>query len=239
MASVGCSPGWARSRSATAPRRCYILRATELLEPGHGQDTATTIALGLYVTYNAAATLTSLAAGRVFDRRSARAALVFGVAAFAVAYLGFTRDVSAWWALLPWFLAAGIGIGFVETAEHAAVAGAAPNQLRGSAFGLLAGVQSFGNLAASAIAGLLWTALSPSWAFAYLAAWMSSRSCSSASPGRPPWQRRRPYLRSPAQARAGTPRLSSRARTRWPISSRMGRTASTLCPAGSSSAQSS
>ena len=150
----------------------YILRATELLEPGHGQDSATTIALGLYVTYNVAATLTSLAAGRVSDRRSARAALVFGVAAFAVAYLGFTRDVTAWWALLPWFVAAGIGIGFVETAEHAAVAGAAPNQLRGSAFGLLAGVQSFGNLAASAIAGLLWTALSPSWAFAYLAAWM-------------------------------------------------------------------
>ena len=80
--------------------------------------------------------------------------------------------MTAWWALLPWFVAAGVGIGFVETAEHAAVAGAAPNQLRGSAFGLLAGVQSFGNLAASAIAGLLWTALSPSWAFAYLAAWM-------------------------------------------------------------------
>ena len=62
-------------------------------------------------------------------------------------------------------------IGVVQR-EHAAVAGAAPNHLRGSAFGLLAAVQSFGNLAASAIAGLLWTAFSPSWAFAYLAAWM-------------------------------------------------------------------
>jgi MFS family permease len=149
-----------------------ILRATELLEPGHGQDMATTIALGLYVTYNAAATLTSLAAGRVSDRRSARVALVFGVAAFAIAYLGFSRDVADWWALVPWFLAAGVGIGFVEAAEHAAVAGAAPTQLRGSAFGLLAGVQSLGNLAASAIAGLLWSAFSPSWAFAYLAGWM-------------------------------------------------------------------
>jgi MFS family permease len=126
----------------------------------------------LYVTYNAAATLTSLAAGRVSDLRSAWAALIFGVAAFAVAYLGFTRDVSAWWALLPWFLAAGVGIGFVETAEHAAVAGEAPNELRASAFGFLAGVQSLGNLAASAIAGLPSSAFSPSWAFAYLAAWM-------------------------------------------------------------------
>jgi len=33
-------------------------------------------------------------------------------------------------------------------------------------------VRSFGNLAASAIAGLLWTAVSPQLAFSYLAAWM-------------------------------------------------------------------
>jgi hypothetical protein len=44
--------------------------------------------------------------------------------------------------------------------------------VRGSAFGLLAGVQSLGNFAASGVAGLLWTAASPSWAFAYLTGWM-------------------------------------------------------------------
>jgi MFS family permease len=43
----------------------------------------------------------------------------------------------------------------VETAEHAVVARLAPEHLRGSAFGLLAAVQSVGNLAASAVAGLL------------------------------------------------------------------------------------
>jgi MFS family permease len=57
-------------------------------------------------------------------------------------------------------------------AEHAAVASLAAVELRGSAFGLLAAVQSFGNLAASAIAGLLWTAVSPRMAFGYLVAWM-------------------------------------------------------------------
>jgi MFS family permease len=60
----------------------------------------------------------------------------------------------------------------VETAEHAAVAALAPVELRGSAFGLLAAVQSIGNLAASAIAGLLWTVVSPRVAFGYLVAWM-------------------------------------------------------------------
>ena len=60
----------------------------------------------------------------------------------------------------------------METAEHAAVAAMAPAGLRGSAFGLLAVVQSVGNLAASGVAGLLWTFVSPSVAFVYLAVWM-------------------------------------------------------------------
>ncbi len=34
------------------------------------------------------------------------------------------------------------------------------------------GIQGFGNLGASAIADIIWTAASPSAAFAYLAAWM-------------------------------------------------------------------
>jgi hypothetical protein len=76
-------------------------------------------------------------------------------------------------ALVSWLVVAGGAIGVVETAEHAAVAALAPQALRGSAFALLAGVQSFGNLAASAIAGLLWTAVSPRAAFAYLAVWMA------------------------------------------------------------------
>jgi hypothetical protein len=37
---------------------------------------------------------------------------------------------------------------------------------------LLAGVQSFGNFAASAVAGALWTLVSPRVAFIYLAFWM-------------------------------------------------------------------
>jgi MFS family permease len=94
--------------------------------------------------------------------------------AFGVAYAGLIHDTHGWLALTPWFILAGIGIGIgcVETAEHAAVAAYAPAEIRGSAFGLLAAVQSFGNFAASGIAGLLWTAAGPSWAFAYLTGWM-------------------------------------------------------------------
>ena len=45
-------------------------------------------------------------------------------------------------------------------------------QRRGPAFGLLATVRAAGNLAASAIAGLLYTLATPTIAFGYLAAWM-------------------------------------------------------------------
>ena len=56
------------------------------------------------------------------------------------------------------------------------MAAEAPQELRGSAFGLLATVQSAGNLLASSMAGLLWTLVSPSAAFTYLVAWMAAAS---------------------------------------------------------------
>jgi MFS family permease len=147
-----------------------ILRATELLEPGRGQGAATQIALGFYVAYNVAATLTSLAAGRASDALGNVPVLAVGAGGFLLAYLGFaTANVPV---VAAAFVVAGVGIGCVETVEHSAVASLSPGEYRGSAFGLLAAIQSFGNLAASGVAGLLWTALSPQVAFEYLAAWM-------------------------------------------------------------------
>jgi MFS family permease len=63
----------------------------------------------------------------------------------------------------------GIGIGCAETAENAAVAAFGPQAIRGSAFGLLAAVQAGGNVAASTIAGLLYTLTTRAIAFGHLA----------------------------------------------------------------------
>lgn len=73
------------------------------------------------------------------------------------------------------FALAGIGIAFVETAEHAAVATLAPEPIRGSAFGALAAVQSLGNVVASTVAGLLYTVASPAAGLAYAAGQRSRR----------------------------------------------------------------
>lgn len=150
-----------------------ILRATDLLEPQRGYDSAVSAALFLYAGYNVTATVSSLLGGRLSDRRGPHLVLALGFAAFGVAYAGFALDSASIALLLALFVAAGIGIGFVETAEHAAVARLAPEEIRGSAFGLLAAVQAFGNLAASGVAGLIWTLASPTAAFLYLAAWMA------------------------------------------------------------------
>jgi MFS family permease len=150
----------------------FILRATQLLEPGRSHTSAVQLALGLYVAYNVAATVVSVPAGRMGDRRGSTIVLTAGIALFGASYVGFAVGGSSVVALAPAFLLSGVAIGCVETSQNAAVASAAPIDLRGSAFGVFAGIQSFGNLAASAIAGLLWTAVSPTVAFAYLAGWM-------------------------------------------------------------------
>jgi MFS family permease len=146
-----------------------ILRATDLFDPHHSEDRATQLAVLLYVGYNVAATVVSLPAGQHGDRHGAARVLVAGAVCFAAAYVWFALGPSDVLVLLPAFVLAGIGIGCAETAEHAAVAGLAPIELRGSAFGLLAAIQAVGNLVASTVAGVVWTAASPEAAFVFLA----------------------------------------------------------------------
>lgn len=150
-----------------------ILRATELLEPSRGHERAVELGLLLYVGYNVAATLASVPGGRLGDRRGPTRTLAAGALAFLFAYglLGVTGPSMP--LLAAGFALAGVGIGFAETAENTAVARYAPGELRGSAFGFLAALQSVGNLVASGIAGILWTVVSPGAAFAWAAGWMA------------------------------------------------------------------
>ncbi|HEV2035448.1 MAG TPA: MFS transporter, partial [Candidatus Dormibacteraeota bacterium] len=148
-----------------------ILRATTVLVPSAGRDGAVRLALILYIGYNAVAAAVSVPAGRAGDRFGAPVVLLLGVVGFLLAYLAFAIG-GGLPVMAMGFALGGLAIGLVETAQNSAVAALAPTDLRGSAFGLLAGIQGFGNLGASAIAGIIWTAASPSAAFGYLAVWM-------------------------------------------------------------------
>jgi MFS family permease len=148
-----------------------ILRATDLLTPDHGHDSAVRLAVVLYAVYNAAAMVISVPAGHVTDRRGATAVLVVGAFGALAAFVGFALAGSSVALLAALFALSGTGKGAVETAQGAGVALFAPPDLLGSAFGALATIQSFANLAASAVAGALWTLVSPRAAFLYLAGW--------------------------------------------------------------------
>lgn len=150
-----------------------ILRTTDLLTAGQGLQSATTTAILLYTGYNLAATLASIPAGRVVDRRGGRFVFGVGVALFGVAYLVFAAGGPVV-LLAAGFLAAGIGSAMTDTAESASVALLAPAEQRGSAFGLLAAIQSVGDLIASATVGLVWTLVSPGLAFVLAASVMGA-----------------------------------------------------------------
>jgi MFS family permease len=149
-----------------------ILRATSLLHAGRSVTDAAALAVLLFAAHNLVGSALSYPAGHVVDRRGPR--LVFGVGAllFGLAYLGFALHVHAWPVLLTFFVLAGAGLGLTDTAESALLARLLPDELRGSGFGLLGGVQSLGDFVSSAAVGLVWTLISPGAAFVVAAVWM-------------------------------------------------------------------
>jgi MFS family permease len=134
---------------------------------------ATSLAIVIYAVHNVFGAGVAYAGGHWIDRVGPRAAFAAGGGLLLLAYLGFALPFHAWPLLLAAFVLAGSGIGLAETAESTLFARSAPEQLRGSGFGLLGGIQSAGDLASSAGVGLIWSAVSPSAAFVYAAAWMA------------------------------------------------------------------
>jgi MFS family permease len=150
-----------------------ILRATSLLHAGRSVTDAAAVAVLLFAAHNLVGSALSYPAGHVVDRRGPR--LVFGAGAllFGLAYLGFALHFRTWPVLLVFFALAGAGLGLTDTAESALVARLLPDELRGSGFGLLGGIQSLGDFVSSAAVGLVWTVVSPGAAFVVAAVWMA------------------------------------------------------------------
>jgi MFS family permease len=150
-----------------------ILRATGLLHPGRSTADAAAVAVLLFAAHNLVGSALSYPAGRAVDQRGPRAVFGVGVVLFGLAYAGFALSGHGWPLLLVFFAVAGAGMGLTDTAESALVARLLPDELRGSGFGLLGGVQSLGDFVSSAAVGLVWTVVSPSAAFILAAGWMA------------------------------------------------------------------
>jgi MFS family permease len=111
----------------------------------------------------------SVVGGAWSDRIGRRSVIAIGWTIYAAVYAGFAVSTTLT-TLLPLFLAYGLYFGFAEGTEKALVADLAPASRRGFAFGLYNAVLGVGQLAASVVFGLLWTAFSPAIAFAVGAA---------------------------------------------------------------------
>ena len=107
----------------------------------------------------------SVIGGAWSDRIGRRAVIAIGWLIYAAVYAGFAVSTSLV-SLLPLFLVYGLYFGFAEGTEKALVADLAPASRRGFAFGVYNAVLGVGQLAASVLFGLLWTAVSPAAAFA-------------------------------------------------------------------------
>lgn len=151
-----------------------ILRGNELLlGAGYTWPAAVAMTTILYAAHNAAAAGMSSMAGAVIDRRGTRLGLTIGGALYLVAYLGFAAGPSNWLGIGVFFVLAGCGIGWIETAESTLVARVLPDRLRGSGFGMLGLVQAGGDLVATVVGGVLYTVISPAVCFIYAASWVA------------------------------------------------------------------
>jgi len=153
-----------------------ILAATQLLTPTHGIVRAAQIAGLLYVARNVIYAGASFPIGAWSDRIGRRGLLTAGyiagalvAAGFAAAFLFHLRSLPY---LLPLFCLAGAYIAAQDALEGAITADFVAGVARGTGYGLMATVNGVGDLVASAVVGLLWTAVSPVVGFGYGAVMM-------------------------------------------------------------------
>ena len=113
-----------------------------------------------YVLYNAVYALTATPAGALADRIGRTRAVAVGLAVFAATYLGFARAAGPGW---YWMLFAVYGFygALTEGSLKAAVAQHCGPENRATAMGVFQGVTGGLALAASLIAGWLWSHVSP------------------------------------------------------------------------------
>jgi MFS family permease len=144
-----------------------ILRVMEALRPSMGVLAAGSIAAGLYALLNVGAAIFAFVFGALGDKMSKRFLVGLGYAIFALYCIGFVALPATIASFVVLFLLAGVETGLIDVMERAYAADLLAKDVRGTGFGLLTTVDGIGDLASSAIAGVLWTAFSYSWSFIY------------------------------------------------------------------------
>ena len=146
-----------------------VLRAVALLTPNYGAVEAGKIAIGLYIFHNILYAAAAYPVGMLGDRTSKKTLLAIGYALFAAMCAGFLFVGASIVGLIALFGLAGIYIAIVDSMERALAADLLPLDRRGTGYGALATVNSFGDLTSSIVVGFLWTYVSVAAGFWYAA----------------------------------------------------------------------
>lgn len=144
-----------------------ILRSVSLLTPHFGSVYAGRAGIGLYIFHNVVYAGASYPVGVLGDRIDKKFLLVVGYALFAVMCAGFLIVRPTVLALAVLFALAGLYVAIVDSMERALAADLLPLDRRGTGYGALATVNSFGDLTSSIVVGLLWARISYTAGFAY------------------------------------------------------------------------
>ncbi|MBI4677043.1 MAG: MFS transporter [Elusimicrobia bacterium] len=125
---------------------------------------STTAVILAYVGYNLVYALAAAPAGWLSDRLGRARTMAFGLAVFSAVYLGFAL-ASSQAALFLLFAVYGVYAAFAENVAKAMVADLSVPENRGAAMGAFQGTTGLLAFVASALAGLLWTHVSPATPF--------------------------------------------------------------------------
>ena len=120
----------------------------------------------LYVLYNLTYAAFSLPLGSLSDRVGQLPVLLGGYLVFAFVYLGFAAAHS-WLALIGLFAVYGVYIAGTEGTSKALIANLSDPQERGATLGFYYTVSGVATFAASAVGGVLWSAVGPWATFLY------------------------------------------------------------------------
>lgn len=144
-----------------------VLRAVVLLTPRYGAVDAGRMGVGLYILHNVIYATVSYPVGVLGDKTNKRLILASGYALFGLMCVLFMRGTTN--LLLLVFILAGVYIGIVDSMERALAADLLPIAQRGTGYGALATVNSFGDLLSSILVGFLWNRVSYTAGLSYAA----------------------------------------------------------------------
>ena len=154
-----------------------LLAATQVLTPSLGVVRAAQIAGLLYVGRNVVQVVASYPIGVLADRVGSLPVLVggylLGVTAAVLTALCFHLETESLQLLAVVFVVAGLSIAVQEALESTVTAGLVTEATLGTSLGALGTVNGAAKLLSSSAVGVLWTAVSPVWAFGAAAGLMA------------------------------------------------------------------